>query len=123
MRPPLMALSMTCMTEDEEVRERFRMLAKASQPVGRQYQYLFLAAVFAAFMITYVFVLQTAYEPPEDEVYTHKSDEEVVPEDSYILQREDGSYSLILSSGESFDDLTLEALETFIDEGLEIRKE
>ena len=107
----------------DDMRERFRVITAVPRPVSGLCKGAFWALAVTIVVLSYSFVLQPAFDPPVEDIYTNNSVEEFSTDGGYILERKDGSYSLVLSNGTIYDNLNQIALEMCFDEGLEIRKE
>jgi len=113
-------------SNDLEMVERFRMISKTH--TLRRHNKVFTTAWFGIFAImlvfSYSFVIQPSYSPPIEEIVTNPKvyDIEITPDNSYIIERKDGTYVLVNSNGE-----TLEITEKYAllmeSQGMKIRKE
>lgn len=118
-----MATGLVSRTEHDDIRERFELITKATKRFGIRYQTAFVGLAFLVTVFSYAFVLQSAFDPPVDEIYTDSSVQELTSDNSHILKHKDGSYSLVLQDGYVITKINKETLEALIEEGLEIRKE
>lgn len=121
--PPMLATGLGRRDDDDDMRERFRVITAVPRPVSGLCKGAFWALAVTIVVLSYSFVLQPAFDPPVEDIYTNNSVEEFSTDGGYILERKDGSYSLVLSNGTIYDNLNQIALEMCFDEGLEIRKE
>ncbi len=122
-KSPLTAMGMLSREEMAGVRERFGQLTEVSDSAGLRSQAIFIGAAVLVTVLSYIFVLQSAFDPPVDEIYVNNSVEEFSLDNGYILQHKDGSFSLVLESGHVIDDVNRETLNMCLTEGIEIRKE
>lgn len=123
-RPPsMLATGLAFRKDGDDMRERFRVITAASKPVSKLCLGAFWTLAVTLVVLSYSFVLQPAFDPPVEDIYMNDSVEEFSTDGGYILEREDGSYSLVLSNGDILKNIKGPALEIFLDEGLEIRKE
>lgn len=120
--PPMLATGLACRKNEDDMRERFRMITAVPRSVSRLCQGAFWTLAVTLVLLSYSFVLQPSFDPPVDDIYTNDSVEEFTTDGGYIVQREDGSCYLILTDGTSIP-INKAALEVYLGEGLEIRKE
>lgn len=120
--PPMLATGLACRKNGDDMRERFRMITAIPSTISRLCQGAFWTLAVTLVMASYSFVLQPAFDPPAEDIYTNNSVEEFTTEGGHILQHKDGSYSLILANGISIP-INKATLEVCLNEGLEIRKE
>lgn len=119
---PLMATGLVSRTDYEEVRERFELITRATKKVGVQCQVAFMGLAVLLTALSYAFVLQSAFEPPTEEIYTNYSVINVNEDNIYILQHKDSTYSLVLGNGETCP-ISDPVLQVYIEAGTPIRKE
>lgn len=121
-RPPLMATGLFSRTEHDGIRERFELITKATKRLGVRYQAAFVGLAVLVTAFSYTFVLQSAFEPPVEDIYTDSSVIEIDPSEQYIVKHKDGSYSMVLSTGKEYP-LKEEVAIFFVSEGTIITKE
>ena len=73
-------------------------------------------------VLSYTFVFQPASDPPSEDIYTDSSVREVQPDEYVVYEFEDGTYAILLDTGEVFP-TTKEVAEFFLSDGIEYRKE
>lgn len=108
---------------DQELVERFKVL---SAPAARRpafYPAALVVLSLLVFIASYLFVLQPYYEAPAADIYTDLSVTEFNIDGGYILKLNDGTFSLVLKSGDCIPDISRETLYIFMHEGIEIREE
>lgn len=120
--PTMLATGMAFRTYKGNVKERFRLITEKPHPANRVFQGAFWAAIVLAVVLSYPFVLQTAFEAPVEEIYTDSTVQEFTTENAYILKQKDGSFILVLDSGEMVP-MTQRAMEAYLSVGLEIKEE
>lgn len=121
--PSRMATELVSRTEYDDVRERFELITRATKKVGVHCQVAFIGFAVLLTVLSYTFVLQSAFEPPAEDIYANDSVEEISTEGGYILKAKDGSYFVMLDNGESFPITNRLTLEVLVEEGLKIREE
>lgn len=119
---PLMATGLVSRTDYEEVRERFDLITRATKKVGVQCQVAFIGLAVLLIVLSYAFVLQSAFDPPAEDIYTDDSVINVSKDSIYILQHKDSTYSLVLENGQMCS-ISDSALQVYIEAGIKIRKE
>ena len=120
--PPLMATGLFSRTEHDDIRERFELITKATKRVGIRYQAVFVGLAVLVTVFSYTFVLQPAFEPPVEDIYSDGSTLELDSEKLYILQHHDMTHSIVLENGEMYP-ISDPVLQMYVDLGTEIRKE
>ena len=121
-RPPLMATGLFSRTEHDGIRERFELITKATKRLGVRYQAAFVGLAVLVTVFSYTFVLQPAFEPPVEDIYSDGSTLELDSEKLYILQHHDMTHSIVLENGEMYP-ISDPVLQMYVDLGTEIRKE
>lgn len=107
---------------NDEIKERFKLLTMAAKPVNRRLQALVLGLAVLVTVLSYTFVFQPASDPPSEDIYTDSSVREVQPDEYVVYEFEDGTYAILLDTGEVFP-TTKEVAEFFLSDGIEYRKE
>ena len=120
--PPIMATGLVSRTEHDDIRERFELITRAAKRFGIRYQMTFVGLAVMVTVLSYTFVLQSAFDPPVEDIFTDESTVEWDSEDVYILQYSDMTYSLVLGNGEKCP-ISDPVLQMFIETGITIRKE
>jgi hypothetical protein len=119
---PLTATGLISRTKGDNTKERFELIMKAAKQVEWKYQVALLSCSVVLTVLSYAFVLQPAFDPPVEDIFTDKSTVEWDSEDVYILQHSDMTYSLVLGNGEKCP-ISDPVLQMYVDLGTEIRKE
>lgn len=92
------------------------MLAAPPQKrVVKTMQAVFLGVCMVLMLASYLVVLQPAYEPPMEDIYTDSTVIETDFSKGYILKHKDGTYSLVGDSQTC--KMKKETAETFISDG------
>lgn len=68
---------MICRKNGGDIRERFELMAREARPVGRVCQGAFLSLAVTAVVLSYTFVLQSAFDPPVEDIFTDSSVQEI----------------------------------------------
>lgn len=82
--------------EDEQLKERFRMIIN---PPIKQIKRSILVALLFVFLLSYAFVVQSAYEAPISDIEAEGGAYEVSKDDVYIRKNENGEYEFVGSYG------------------------
>lgn len=122
-QPPMLSTGLASRKNQDDTRERFRMITAVPRSISKLCQGAFWTLAVTLVMLSYSFVLQPAFDPPVEDIYTDSSVQEFSTDGAYIFERADGSYSLVLSNGVICDNLNKIGLETCMNEGLKIRRE
>lgn len=120
--PSILATGMICRKNGGDIRERFELMAREARPVGRVCQGAFLSLAVTAVVLSYTFVLQSAFDPPVEDIFTDGVVQEVITTGAYILEHKNGSYSLVLLDGTEIP-LTDMAAQIYIDANYAVSKE
>lgn len=86
----------------DDLLERFEVITSAIKPAGRLCQAAFLGLSVFIVMLSYTFIFQPAFDPPREDIYTDGMVQEVDTTDAYILEKKDGTYSLVLADGTEY---------------------
>ncbi|MBO5253908.1 MAG: M56 family metallopeptidase [Clostridia bacterium] len=119
--PPVSAQLVRKNNQKEEMLERFKLIAYPVQKNYIRFQTVSILCFSLLMLLSYSFVLQPQYQPPQEEIYSHSGVDEAGTLSGYILEKKDGSYIFIDESGLEFK-LTPKTLEVF-SEMFEVRKE
>lgn len=105
--------------------ERFDMIANPpKKPMVLYVQVGFYIICAAVMVASYLFIFQPYYEPPSEDIYTNSSVIEVNDiSDWYIEKDSDGRYFLFARENDIPIEIDIEAVETLILSGVEIREE
>lgn len=98
--PPVLATGLACRKNEDDMRERFRMITAVPRSVPRLCQGAFWALAVTLVVLSYFFVLQPAFDPPVEDVYTDSSVVEIDTTESYITKDHSGNYFMVIQSGE-----------------------
>jgi len=110
-------------SKEDSLTQRFKVVInyKPNRRKGILYFTGFIATMVLTLSVSYMFVLQPAHTVPQEEI-DEGGAVEITPENTYILETEDGKYILISDNGieneidESFKDM-------LILDGFEIKEE
>lgn len=119
---PLITMRLVSRTKHDDIKERFELITKATKQFGIRYQAAFIGFAVLLTALSYTFVLQSAFDPPEEDIYTDDSIAEWDLKNAHILQHRDMTYSLVLENDEMYP-INDSFLQMCIDLGTEIRKE
>lgn len=122
-QPPMLSTGLASRKNQGDTRERFRMITAVPRSISKLCQGAFWTLAVTLVVLSYSFVLQPAFDPPVEDIYTDSSVQEFSTDGAYIFERADGSYSLVLSNGVIYNNLNKIGLETYMNEGLKIRRE
>lgn len=93
--PPHMLATGLLNKERKILMERFDMVISKRRLVSKWCRGAFWALFFTLFFLSYCFILQPAYDPPREDIYTDSTVQEVNMLDAYLIEHKDGSYSLV----------------------------
>lgn len=105
----------------EEMIERFKLIA---YPVKKNYfwfQILSIICFMLLLLVSYSFILQPQYQPPQDEVY-EVGTQTAGTLSGYILARKDGTYAIVDETGFEIP-VQKENVDVLISGGFKIREE
>lgn len=97
---PALATGMVCRKKGDDTRERFRVMTSTIRPVSKLCQAAFWALTVTITVLSYSFVLQTAFDPPVEDIYTDNSVYEVKDGEWHIIITKDKSYVLVDENGQ-----------------------
>ena len=100
--PPHMLATGLLNKERKILMERFDMVISNRRLVSKWCRGAFWALFFTLFFLSYCFILQPAYDPPREDIYTDDSVIELDSEDFNMVENPDGSVSIVLPNGESY---------------------
>lgn len=120
--PSILATGLVCRKEGDDLRERFRILTSVVYPISRLCQGAFWALAVAIFVLSYSFVLQPAFDPPVEDIYTDSSVQEWNEADCSIIKDSLGRYYMVFVTGEKYEIEKIVA-ETFIAEGTDFKED
>ena len=106
----------------EEMLERFRLIAYPVKKNYYRFQTLSIVCFALLMIISYLFILQPQYQPPEDEVFTQSDVESAGALSGYILANKDGTFTFIDEADFEIE-IKKETVEQFVSFGFEIREE
>lgn len=107
----------------ERMKERFSLVMTPITKTKKLYQALLFSLSLMVLLFSYAFVVQPAYDPPPEDIYTHESVQEFTNPNEYILKHKDGTYSAVTVDGFKYP-LKESTVKVFVEiEKLEIREE
>lgn len=110
--------------KNETVIERFQVIMDDHLIPGKKKLFIYgwVAFLCAAMVFSYLFQFQAEYQPPESEL---SSAEELTPDNTYLLDNEDGTYTIIDSFGRVEDTVTDKKalINDMISQGFAVEKE
>lgn len=118
----ILATGMICRKNGGDIRERFELMAREVRPVGRVCQGAFLSLAVTAVVLSYTFVLQSAFDSPVEDIFTDSSVQEIDTIGEYIVQEKSGKYTLVLATGEKVP-ISDKTVEVYASCGIEIKVE
>lgn len=118
----LMATGLLSRTKRDDIRERFELITKATKHVGVRYQAAFIGVAVLMTLFSYAFVLQSAFDPPVEDIYTDSSVQEWDDSEYFILKSTNGKYYMVLVNGERFE-IDKEIAKEFISDGVDYRED
>lgn len=107
---------------DQELVERFQVL---SAPAARRpafYPLLLVGISVLVFVGSYLFILQPYYEPPVRDIFENSSVQRIDINEEFIVKHKNGSYSLVLATGEELD-IQKATVDIFVSCGTELKEE
>lgn len=105
-----------------EMLERFRLIAYPVKKNYSFYQILSIVCFVLLIVVSYLFILQPQYQPPEEDVFTDTNVGVSGTLSGYILAKKDGTYVFIDETGFEMI-MKKETVEIFASGGFEIREE
>lgn len=106
----------------EEMLERFRLIAYPIKKNYVRFQILSIVGFMLLLVISYSFILQPQYQPPEEDVFTHSDVETTGTLTGHILARQDGTYIFVDETGFEME-IGKETVDVFAATGIEIIEE
>lgn len=107
----------------DQVKERVSLLIEPPKGVSLAMQIAVVSFALLMLIFSYSFVLQTAYDPRSEDIYTHESVRESTSPNEYILKHKDGTYSAVTVDGFTYP-LKESTVKVFVEiEKLEVREE
>lgn len=110
------------MKKDISVVERFKMITQPSKGNPKVLQVSFILIFAAIFFASYLFILQSAWDPSEKEITEGGKYVEIDTERAYLLKQKDGTWSYVLPDG-TVTDISEETANIFIADGDPIKEE
>ncbi|MCI9552206.1 MAG: M56 family metallopeptidase [Acutalibacter sp.] len=102
MPPHMLATRLLLNKERKILMERFDMVISKRRLVSKWCRGAFWALFFTLFFLSYCFILQPAYEPPREDIYTDSTVHEITDDEWELIIRDDGSYVLVVDDGKEF---------------------
>lgn len=86
-----------------ELKERFKLVSRVHKNKTKPYgKWAVTGIMMCLIVLSYSFILQTAFQPSEDQIETHNSDYELTASNGYIVKYTDGTYTLKTDGGDEF---------------------
>lgn len=120
--PPFMATGLAFRTEHDDIKERFELITKATKRFGMRYQAAFIGLAVLMTVLSYSFVLQPAFDPPVEDIYTDNTVQEWELSDIYLIQHRDSNFSIVFANKETYR-INDNTARMYIKAGVEVRKE
>lgn len=98
-QPPMLSTGLASRKNQGDTRERFRIITAVPRSISRLCQGVFWTLAVTLVMLSYSFVLQPAFDPPVEDIYTDSSVVEIDITDSYITKDQLGNYFMVIQSG------------------------
>lgn len=109
---------------DNALLERFHMITRGENAKRASWHRLALLTVSVALLFaSYLFVIQPKYDPPTDDYLSGVYEDLDVVEVSYLIAHDDGTYTVVISSGDSFLMTDESVIEIMLSQNFPIIKE
>lgn len=105
-----------------DIKERFEFITRIEIAVPTWWRTVTWIVAIITLMGSYFIVLQPAFDPKSEDIYTNSSVIDLNPESVYILSHRDGTYSLMLENGEICS-ISEPFVQMYKELGTKIRKE
>ncbi len=111
-------------TKENIIIDRFKIVInyKHDKKKRRAYYTKFVIVVLFVLAVSYTFILQPAYSVPEDEIVEDGKGYEITPDNTYILETNDGKFILVSDNGVE-NEIDIDFKEMLILNGFELVKE
>ena len=119
-QPPMLSTGLASRKNQDDTRERFRMITAVPRSISRLCQGAFWTLAVTLVMLSYSFVLQPAFDPPVEDIYTDSSVVEIDIADSYIIKDQSGNYFMVIQSGDKIR-INEATANVYLSEGMELK--
>ena len=119
-QPPMLSTGLASRKNQGDTRERFRMITAVPRSISKLCQGAFWILAVTLVMLSYSFVLQPAFDPPVEDIYTDSSVVEIDITDSYITKDQSGNYFMVIQSGEKIR-INEAIANVYLSEGMELK--
>lgn len=121
-QPPMLSTGLASRKNQGDTRERFRMITAVPQSISKLCQGAFWTLAVTLVMLSYSFVLQPAFDPPVEDIYTDNTVHEWELSDICLIQHRDSSFSIVFANKETYQ-INSDIAQMYIEDGIEVRKE
>ena len=109
---------------DNALLERFHMITRGENAKRAFWHRLALLTVSVALLFaSYLFVIQPKYDPPTDDYLSGVYEDLDVVEVSYLIAHDDGTYTAVMSNGDSFSVTDENTIEIMLSQGCVVKEE
>ena len=109
---------------DNALLERFHMITRGENAKRASWHRLALLTVSVALLFaSYLFVIQPKYDPPTDDYLSGVYEDLDVVEASYLIAHDNGTYTAVMSNGDSFLIVNESTIEVLLSQNFPIIKE
>lgn len=109
---------------DNALLERFHMITRGKNAKRASWHRLALLTVSVALLFaSYLFVIQPKYDPPTDDYLSGVYEDLDVVEVSYLIAHDDGTYTAVMSNGDSFSVTDENTIEIMLSQGCVVKEE
>lgn len=125
--PPFTIAELT--SKEKNLLQRVDLLVDYERHPKRERRVKIITSILltALMVFSYSFVVQPYYDPPREEieeVIDGVQAIEITPENTYLIEHKDGTYTIVYNDGEIIDnDISRESFTLFREWGFDIRKE
>lgn len=119
-RPRMAARFFTRKEKETPLIERFKLITKPIKKPVWVGQAIVIAVSIGIWLASYCFILQPAFDPPEEDIYTDSSVREI--HTLYLIKHKDGTYSEVFEDGWK-ERVPIGYEDVFLSQGYEIVEE
>ena len=119
-QPPMLSTGLASRKNQGDTRERFRMITAVPRSISKLCQGAFWTLAVTLVVLSYSFVLQPAFDPPVEDIYTDSSVVEIDITDSYITKDQSGNYFMVIQSGEKIR-INEATANVYLSKGMELK--
>ncbi len=119
-QPPMLSTGLASRKNQDDTRERFRMITAVPRSISRLCQGAFWTLAVTLVVASYSFVLQPAFDPPVEDIYTDSSVVEIDTTNSYITKDQSGNYFMVIQSGEKIR-INEATANVYLSKGMELK--